>query len=102
MRPRKVESHCSFTSLLKAALGGNSNVLPFLFAAEMSPSKPSTPLPFWILKPEVMPTMPPLRLVRGARSAPVALSRNTALPHAPPPATPAYEPAQVATAEGAL
>jgi hypothetical protein len=51
--------------LLKAALGGNSNVLRFLFAADMSPSKPSTPLPFWILKPEVMPMMPPLRLVRG-------------------------------------
>jgi hypothetical protein len=65
MRPRKVESHRSLTSLLKAALGGNSNALAFLLTAEMSASKPTTPFAPCRLKPEVMPTMPPPRSNRG-------------------------------------
>jgi hypothetical protein len=72
----------------EGGVGRKFDALAFLFAAEMSPSKPSSQLPFWRLKPEVRPMMPPLKLRRGAWSAPVVALRSNALPHAPPPAMP--------------
>src|SRR5262249_39651124 len=77
-----------FTAFGERAVGGNCDSAALVFAGEISPSKPISQLPVGMGKPEVTPTMPPLRLVRGVGSTPVALSRSTAPPHAPPPATP--------------
>ena len=88
MRPRKVDSQRSFTSLLKAILGGNSNALPFLPVTEVSPSKPITQLPFWNCSPLVMPKIAPPRSNRGVCSKPVGPWWTTALPQAPPPELP--------------